>query len=90
MESDKPAELTDIQKENDNRELRIDKVGVRNLRFPIRIRDIPHIQFRGDPVCVCSGAFLPNYLFNKFILKQPGASILKKINLTGLIKIESF
>ena len=42
MESDKPAELTDIQKENDNRELRIDKVGVRNLRFPIRIRDKAH------------------------------------------------
>ena len=42
MESDKPAELTDIQKERDHRELRIDKVGVRNLRFPIRIRDKAH------------------------------------------------
>ena len=39
MESDKPTELTDTQKERDHRELRIDKVGVRNLRFPIRIRD---------------------------------------------------
>ena len=39
MESDKPTELIDTQKERDHRELRIDKVGVRNLRFPIRIRD---------------------------------------------------
>ena len=39
MESDKLTELTDTQKERDHRELRIDKVGVRNLRFPIRIRD---------------------------------------------------
>ena len=39
MESDKTTELTDTQKERDHRELRIDKVGVRNLRFPIRIRD---------------------------------------------------
>ena len=31
--------LHDKQGERDNRELRIDKVGVRNLRFPIQIRD---------------------------------------------------
>jgi len=42
MESERQAPLTDIQKERDDRELRIDKVGVRNLRFPIRIRDKAH------------------------------------------------
>jgi len=31
--------LQDKQSERDNRELRIDKVGVRGLRFPIQIRD---------------------------------------------------
>lgn len=31
--------LTDKQSEPDHRQLRIDKVGVRNLRFPIRVRD---------------------------------------------------
>ena len=40
MDTDKQTPpLTDIQKQHDHRELRIDKVGVRNLRFPIRIRD---------------------------------------------------
>ena len=39
MESDTSTELTDTQKERDHRELRIDKVGVSNLRFPIRICD---------------------------------------------------
>jgi GTP cyclohydrolase IB len=33
------APLHDKQSERDYRELRIDKVGVRNLRFPIRVRD---------------------------------------------------
>ena len=42
MEIDNQAPLTDIQKERDHRELCIDKVGVRNLRFPIRIRDKAH------------------------------------------------
>jgi len=42
METNKPTELTDIQQERDNRELPIDKVGVRGLRFPIRIRDKAH------------------------------------------------
>ena len=42
METNKPTELTDIQQEHDNRELPIDKVGVRGLRFPIRIRDKAH------------------------------------------------
>ena len=42
METIKHTELTDIQQELDHRELPIDKVGVRNLRFPIRIRDKAH------------------------------------------------
>src|SRR4051794_13896724 len=33
------AKLHDKQSERDHRELRIDKVGVRGLRFPIQIRD---------------------------------------------------
>src|SRR3954468_18817180 len=35
----KPAKLHDKQSEIDYRELRIDKVGVRGLRFPIQVRD---------------------------------------------------
>jgi len=35
----KTAAMTDKQSERDYRELRIDKVGVRGLRFPIQIRD---------------------------------------------------
>jgi GTP cyclohydrolase I len=42
MDTDKSSPLTDIQQQRDHRELRIDKVGVRNLRFPIRIRDKAH------------------------------------------------
>jgi GTP cyclohydrolase I len=34
-----PAGLHDKQSERDHRELRIDKVGVRGLRFPIQVRD---------------------------------------------------
>src|SRR5215470_7864476 len=34
--------LHDMQSRRDYRELRIDKVGVRNLRFPIRVRDKAH------------------------------------------------
>ena len=37
----KPA-LHDKQSERDHRELRIDKVGVRGLRFPIQVRDKAH------------------------------------------------
>jgi GTP cyclohydrolase IB len=33
------SKLDDKQSERDHRELRIDKVGVRGLRFPIRVRD---------------------------------------------------
>ena len=33
------APMTDKQSEPDHRRLRIDKVGVRNLRFPVQIRD---------------------------------------------------
>jgi len=38
----KRAKLTDKQSERDHRELRIDKVGVRGLRFPIQVRDKAH------------------------------------------------
>src|SRR5216110_4101596 len=34
-----PSRLHDKQSERDYRELRIDKVGVRGLRFPITVRD---------------------------------------------------
>ncbi|MEI9962224.1 MAG: GTP cyclohydrolase I FolE2 [Limisphaerales bacterium] len=34
-----PHKLDDKQSERDTRELRIDKVGVRGLRFPIQVRD---------------------------------------------------
>ena len=37
-----PAPLHDKQSERDHRELRIDKVGVRGLRFPIQVRDKAH------------------------------------------------
>jgi GTP cyclohydrolase I len=36
------SKLHDKQSERDHRELRIDKVGVRGLRFPIQIRDKAH------------------------------------------------
>src|SRR5512136_3213894 len=36
------AKLHDKQSERDHRELRIDKVGVRGLRFPIQVRDKAH------------------------------------------------
>ena len=38
----KAAPMHDKQSERDHRELRIDKVGVRGLRFPIQIRDKAH------------------------------------------------
>ena len=38
----KKAHLHDKQSERDYRELRIDKVGVRGLRFPVQIRDKAH------------------------------------------------
>lgn len=37
------AKLHDKQSERDTRELRIDKVGVRGLKFPIQIRDKAHV-----------------------------------------------
>lgn len=37
------TKLQDKQSERDYRELRIDKVGVRGLRFPIQIRDKAHV-----------------------------------------------
>ena len=37
-----PVKLDDKQSERDTRELRIDKVGVRGLRFPIQVRDRVH------------------------------------------------
>jgi GTP cyclohydrolase I len=39
---DSRVKLQDKQSERDHRELRIDKVGVRGLRFPIQIRDKAH------------------------------------------------
>ena len=36
------TQLRDRQSEPDHRQLRIDKVGVRNLRFPIQVRDKAH------------------------------------------------
>lgn len=42
METDSTIELTDTQMQHDSRKLPIDKAGVRNLRFPIRIRDKAH------------------------------------------------
>jgi GTP cyclohydrolase IB len=36
------AKLQDKQSERDHRQLRIDKVGVRGLRFPIQVRDKAH------------------------------------------------
>jgi GTP cyclohydrolase I len=39
----KPA-MQDKQSERDHRKIRIDKVGVRNLRFPIQIRDKEHVS----------------------------------------------
>src|SRR5258708_25813828 len=35
--------MQDKQNERDHRELRIDKVGVRGMRFPIQIRDKAHV-----------------------------------------------
>jgi GTP cyclohydrolase I len=42
LEGTHRAKLHDKQSERDDRELRIDKVGVRGLRFPIQIRDKAH------------------------------------------------
>ncbi|MFO1514675.1 MAG: GTP cyclohydrolase FolE2 [Verrucomicrobiota bacterium] len=42
VETPKRAKLQDKQSERDHRELRIDKVGVRGLRFPIQVRDKAH------------------------------------------------
>lgn len=36
--------LCDKQSERDHRELRIDKVGVRGLRFPVQVRDKAHVH----------------------------------------------
>ncbi len=38
----RPQKLDDMQSRRDHRELRIDKVGVRGLRFPIQVRDKAH------------------------------------------------
>jgi GTP cyclohydrolase I len=39
-----PHKMQDKQNERDFRDLRIDKVGVRGLRFPIQIRDKAHVS----------------------------------------------
>ncbi len=41
-ERGRTAKLHDKQSERDHREIRIDKVGVRGLRFPIQVRDKAH------------------------------------------------
>jgi GTP cyclohydrolase IB len=41
-QSPQPSKLHDKQSERDYRDLRIDKVGVRGLRFPIQVRDRAH------------------------------------------------
>src|SRR5947208_5987571 len=43
LKAKQQAKLQDKQSEPDHRELRIDKVGVRGLRFPIQIRDKAHV-----------------------------------------------
>ena len=43
LKSSSPAKMQDKQNERDHRELRIDKVGVRGLRFPIQVRDKAHV-----------------------------------------------
>lgn len=43
LKSSHPLKMSDKQNERDHRELRIDKVGVRGLRFPIQIRDKAHV-----------------------------------------------
>src|SRR5271156_406893 len=39
LKSSLPLKMQDKQNERDHRELRIDKVGVRGLRFPIQLKD---------------------------------------------------
>ncbi len=39
MENPKTTELKDTQNEPDHRQIAIDRVGVKNLRFPIQVRD---------------------------------------------------
>ena len=61
MEKEKStAPLTDIQKERDHRKIRIDKVGVRDLRFPIRIRDKAH-TFQDTVATIGMFVDLPHY-----------------------------
>ena len=42
IESPRRPKLQDKQSERDHRQLRLDKVGVRGLRFPIQVRDKAH------------------------------------------------
>ncbi len=42
LEREMKVKLRDKQNERDHRELRIDKVGVRGLRFPVQVRDKAH------------------------------------------------
>jgi len=44
LKTKSPAKMQDKQNERDHRELPIDKVGVRGLRFPIQIRDKAHVS----------------------------------------------
>jgi hypothetical protein len=49
--------LHDKQSERDYRELRIDKVGVRGLRFPIRLRDKAHQAHVHSPAAIPMSPF---------------------------------
>jgi len=42
MTSDAPTALKDTQNESDDRNIPIDRVGVKNLRYPIQVRDKHH------------------------------------------------
>jgi GTP cyclohydrolase IB len=52
------APLHDVQSGSDHRELRIDKVGVRGLRFPIQIRDKAHVH-QNTIATIAMGVDLP-------------------------------
>ncbi len=52
------APLHDVQSGRDHRELRIDKVGVRGLRFPIQIRDKAH-SHQNTIATIAMGVDLP-------------------------------
>ena len=50
--------LTDIQNQKDSRNLAIDRVGVKNLRYPLRIRDKADSE-QGTVATISMAADLP-------------------------------